>query len=161
MGRFDYWLERSSEGETLFYPWGVLGQGYVIKNSRRQRPLQLLRRSCEGLLLLLMTVFSDLRTWIAAEVTLSLGLIVPAGYHWRVKILLVGAAPHAAHPTLERPAAGYSLETLRACSRVDLRWSPLECTWPPLATRAIGSSPARRAASCVELALSCLSAHSS
>ena len=114
MGRFDNWLERSAQGETLFYPWGMFGQGYVIEDSRRQRPLQLLRRSCGALLCVLLTIFSDLRTWIAAEITLSLGLIVLVGYHSGIKVLLAGAAPHTTRPTLERFAASYSLETLRA-----------------------------------------------
>jgi hypothetical protein len=46
-------IERSFEGEALFYPWGLLGRGYLIADLRTRPPFRQLRRACQALLFVL------------------------------------------------------------------------------------------------------------
>jgi hypothetical protein len=60
-------MEKSPQNEPLFYPWGLLGQGYVVADSQTRRSLLLLRRWCGVVLCALLASFWRVRTWTAAE----------------------------------------------------------------------------------------------
>ncbi len=45
-GLIELGFKKDSEGNTLFYPWGILGSGYVIKSDEEMKRIRVLMKRC-------------------------------------------------------------------------------------------------------------------